>query len=118
VPESNLEIAMERVNAHSPHTLNARIHALDVIRLPTRMVAIPSAKGAAQIAEEPDPLYWTAYDLHMIERDARAMRRARVYTMITTYGARLSQVIANGARALWKNPRQPSVSVTCDRADA
>ena len=108
---------MERVSAHMPHMLNARIDALDVAWSPTRM-AISSAEGLPRIAEKPDPAYWTAYDFHMIERDARAMRRARVYSMIATYGARLSQFIANGTRALWKNPRQPSVSVTCDRSDA
>ena len=118
MPESNLEIAMETVNAHITHVLNARIPALDVICAPPRMAAIPSTEGAPEIAEKPDPLYWTAYDLHMIERDARAERRARLYSMIAAYGARLSQLIANGARALWKNRRQPSVSITCDRADA
>jgi hypothetical protein len=98
------------VNAHMPHMLNSRNLDLDVECLPTR-VTHPSSEDAAPIGEGPDPVYWTAYDLHMIERDARAMRRARVYSMIATYGARLSQLIANGTRALWKNRRQPSVSV-------
>jgi hypothetical protein len=105
------------VNAHMPHMLNARNHGSDVARVPTRM-ALPSADGAARIGEEPDPAYWTAYDFHMIERDARAMRRARMYSMIATYGVRLSQLIANSTRALWKRRRQPSVSVACNRADA
>jgi hypothetical protein len=111
-----LEIEMGIVNAHMPHMLNVRNLDLDVECLLTR-VARPSSEGAARIGEEPDPVYWTAYDLHMIERDTRAMRRARVYSMIATYGARLSQLIQNGTRALWKNRRQPSVSVSCDRAD-
>jgi hypothetical protein len=104
------------VNAHMPHMLNARNLDLDVECLPTR-VTHPSAEGATRIGEEPDPLYWTAYDFHMVERDARAMRRARVYSMIATYGVRLSQLIVNSTRALWKNRRRPSVSVGCDRAD-
>ena len=106
------------VNAHMPpHMLNARNLDLDVECLPTR-VTHPSSDGAARIGEEPDPVYWTAYDLHMIERDARAMRRARMYSTIATYGVRLSQLIANSARALWKKLRQPFVSVACDRAEA
>ena len=76
---------MRIVNAHMPHMLNAWSHGSEVVRVPTRM-ALSSAEGAARIDEEPDPVYWTAYDLHMIERDVRAKRRARVYSMIATYG--------------------------------
>ena len=101
---SNLEIKMGIVNAHMPHMLNARNLGLDVECMPNR-VTHPSSEGAARIGEEPDPAYWTAYDLHMIERDARAMRRAYMYSMIATYGVRLSQLIANSIRALWKKRR-------------
>ncbi len=104
------------VNAQMSHLLNAWKHGSDVQRVPTRM-ALPSADGAARSGEQPDPAYWTAYDFHMIERDARAMRRARMYSMIATHGIRLSQLIANGARVLSRKHRQPSVSVTSDRAD-
>jgi len=44
-------------------------------------------------SEAPDPTYWTAYDLHMIEREARAMRRAHVYSMIAALWKRLRQRI-------------------------
>ena len=43
--------------------------------------------------EAPDPMYWTAYDYHMIQRDARALRRAYVYSMMATLWKRLSQHI-------------------------
>ena len=43
--------------------------------------------------EAPDPRYWTAYDLHMIERDARAMRRAHVYSTIAALWDRLRRRI-------------------------
>jgi hypothetical protein len=105
------------INAHMPHLLNGRNHGSDVARVPIPM-DLPSAEGVARMGEEPDPAYWTAYDFHMIERDARAMRRARMYSTIATYGVRLSQLIANSARALWTKRRQPSVSVACDRAEA
>ena len=44
-------------------------------------------------SEGADPRYWTAYDLHMIERDARAMRRAHVYSMIAALCDRLRRRI-------------------------
>jgi hypothetical protein len=43
--------------------------------------------------EAPDPMYWTAYDYHMIQRDARVLRRAYVYSMMATLWKRLSQHI-------------------------
>jgi len=33
-------------------------------------------------ADAPDPRYWTAYDHFMLEREARARRRAYVYGLI------------------------------------
>ena len=98
------------VNAQMSHLLNACNHGSDVLRVPTRM-ALPSADGVARSGEEPDPAYWTAYDFHMVERDARALRRARMYSVIATCGVRLSQLIANSARVLSRKRRQPSASV-------
>jgi hypothetical protein len=43
--------------------------------------------------EAPDPRYWTAYDIHMIERDARAMRRAHVYSMLAALWGRVRRRI-------------------------
>jgi hypothetical protein len=36
-------------------------------------------------ADGADPAYWTAYDYHMMERDARAMQRAHVYTAVARF---------------------------------
>jgi len=33
-------------------------------------------------AERPDPSFWTAYDHFMIEREARALRRAYTWSLI------------------------------------
>ena len=33
-------------------------------------------------AERADPSYWTAYDRYMIERDARELRRAYMWSLI------------------------------------
>ena len=69
------------------------------------------ATGPARIPiEAPDPVYWTAYDYYMIEREARALRREHLYTMIATHGTRLWLFIANGAPALVKRPGRPAVS--------
>lgn len=47
------------------------------------------AKGPAalfpresDVGDSPDPSYWTAYDHYMIEREARAMRRVYVWTLL------------------------------------
>ena len=42
----------------------------------------------------PDSAYWTAYDHYMIEREARAHRRAYVYSKVTTLVRRLRQTIS------------------------
>ena len=33
-------------------------------------------------ADVPDPSYWTSYDHFMVEREARALRRAELYALI------------------------------------
>jgi hypothetical protein len=35
----------------------------------------------SRAGEAPDPRYWTAYDIYMIELEARQMRRAAIYAM-------------------------------------
>lgn len=37
---------------------------------------------ALSLADRPDMSYWTAYDHFMIEREARAMRRAFVWSLV------------------------------------
>lgn len=56
-------------------------------------IATDELKLARCKDEAPDPTYWTAYDLYMIEREARAMRRAYVYSMVATLWKRLRQRI-------------------------
>ena len=41
----------------------------------------------------PDSAYWTAYDHYMIEREARAYRRAYVYSTLATFVRQLRQSI-------------------------
>jgi hypothetical protein len=44
--------------------------------------------------EAPDSRYWTTYDHYMIEREARAMRRAFVYRLIANAWGRLRERLA------------------------
>ena len=53
--------------------------------------------GAERNGTGPDRAYWTAYDYHMIEREARAVRRAHVYAAIarlalTLYGVAVTAI--------------------------
>jgi len=41
----------------------------------------------------PDSAFWTAYDHYMIEREAKAYRRAYVYSTLATFVRRLRQSI-------------------------
>ena len=43
----------------------------------------------------PDSAYWTPYDHYMIERKARADRRAYVYSKVSTLVRRLRQSISS-----------------------
>ncbi len=79
------------VDARALHLLSARergwnAHITCWLRLPDDI-----ADMLPHTSEAPDPAYWTAYDYHMIESDARAMRRAHVYSMIAVRGNRLWQ---------------------------
>ena len=91
---TNLEINMGLSVTDTPYLLTARdrgppsasqsLHR----HTATDELELPRCKD-----EAPDPTYWTAYDLHMIEREARAMRRAHVYSMIAALWKRLRQRI-------------------------
>ena len=39
------------------------------------------APSSGHPADAPDTSYWTAYDHFMVEREARAMRRAELYAL-------------------------------------
>ena len=56
---------------------------------------------AARIAsgEQPDPSYWTAYDHYMIEREARAMRRAYTWSLLVRGWHVLARALASVRRA-------------------
>jgi hypothetical protein len=45
--------------------------------------------------DRPDPAYWTAYDFHMVEREARAARRAHAYSIVAACSKRLRQSIVD-----------------------
>ena len=52
---------------------------------PVRRDASPPAALLVQAggaSDFPDQSYWTAYDHYMVEREARAMRRVHVWTLL------------------------------------
>jgi len=57
--------------------------------------ANPREKGWTTTNGLPASAYWTAYDHYMIERDARAYRRAYVYSTLATFVRHLRQSILN-----------------------
>jgi hypothetical protein len=63
-------------------------------------IASPSTRPYPAVprdaADDPDPSYWTAYDHFMVEREARALRRAY------TWG-----LLARAWRALLRRPGRP-----------
>ena len=56
--------------------------------------ASPREQAATTAGGLPDSAYWTAYDHYMIERKARADRRAHVYSKLATLVRRLRQSIS------------------------
>ena len=74
-----------------------KLHAPSTQDSATLRRSRPLLSGDTSLApcdnEAPDPRYWTAYDLHMIERDARAMRRTHVYATIAGQWDRLRRRI-------------------------
>jgi len=57
--------------------------------------ACPRENGSTTTSGLPASAYWTAYDHYMIEREARAYRRAYVRSMVATFATRLRQSIVN-----------------------
>lgn len=57
--------------------------------------AIPQENRSPTTSGLPASAYWTAYDHYMIEREARAYRRAYVWSFVATFARRLRQSIAN-----------------------
>jgi len=91
--QSNEEIVMI-LDAHPLYLLRARERGRP--KVPWPLVGQRSDDGArvsTYTSETPDPAYWTPYDYHMMERDARARRRAHIYSMTATLGSRLWQLV-------------------------
>lgn len=57
--------------------------------------ASPREQGSMTTSGLPDSAYWTAYDHYMIEREARAYRRAYVCSTLATFVRQLRQSILN-----------------------
>ena len=55
----------------------------------------PRENGSTTTSGLPASAYWTAYDHYMIEREARACRRAYVRSMVATFARRLQHSIVN-----------------------
>ena len=54
--------------------------------------------GSTTTSGLPDSAYWTAYDHYMIEREARAYRRAYVYATLAKFMRHLRQSISSFSR--------------------
>ena len=52
-------------------------------------------RGSTTTSGLPDSSYWTAYDHYMIEREARAYRRAYVCSTLATFVKHLRPAILN-----------------------
>ena len=83
------------LNVHPLHSLRTREHGS--IKVPSPLVGQRCDNGGTKFSactgETPDPAYWIPYDYYMIERDARARRRAHIYSIIATWGNRLRRRI-------------------------
>jgi hypothetical protein len=61
------------------------------------VAASPQGSQRAEIAqypqyrndEAPDPSFWTPYDYFILEREARAARRALILSIVVNWGRRL-----------------------------
>jgi hypothetical protein len=91
IQEINMEseINTESIAADTPHGLSARDRGAPGKFRSLRPHIVGGEAKLPLGDEAPDPRYWTAYDIHMIERDARAMRRAQVYSMLAALWGRL-----------------------------
>ena len=88
------EIDMRLSAADTPYLLNAPDRgALGRSQSLHRHKATGEQNVARRKSEAPDPTYWTGYDLYMIEREARSMRRAYIYSTVATLWKRLRQRI-------------------------
>ena len=67
---------------------------------------LETAAARSADAEHPDPSYWTAYDHFMIEREARAMRRAYALALLSRGWRALVARFAGARRGGGHRPAQ------------
>ncbi len=81
---------MEFVANDSSYLLAPRRHSPGAVRSASpRRVAGDAELPLLRAPEAPDTAYWTAYDYYMAERDARARRRAHLYSLVAGFAQRL-----------------------------
>jgi hypothetical protein len=74
------------------------MHAVDLVGVWTRRADSAPSPGptaqtntfaAASMNEAADRRFWTSYDYAMVERDARAMRRAHIRSIVAAFAGKL-----------------------------
>jgi hypothetical protein len=84
------EITMEFIATDSSYLLTPRSRSPGTVRsASSRRVAGDAELSARRASEAPDTAYWTAYDYYMAEREARAGRRAHLYSLAVGFAQRL-----------------------------
>ena len=76
------------------------------------MPSVDSRAVHTASAEQPDRSYWTAYDHFMVEREARAMRRAYTWSLLVRGWHGLARAFAGVRRAGGHRRAQPLSSRT------
>jgi hypothetical protein len=88
-------------DVHTPQLFGARDRDSNILPFPLPCQIADRKANLLPCADEvPDPAYWTPYDYHMMERDARAERRAYVYAIIAAWSDRLWQRVFRSAAAV------------------
>ena len=86
---------MDVIVSHTPLQLAARARISAERSSSPDYSASPREEGSTTTSGLPDSAYWTAYDHYMIEREARADRRAYVRFTLATFVRQLRQSILN-----------------------
>ena len=81
---------MEWITTNAAHGPGNQVSASK--RDPRHLQSIDFSKSDGEPA---DPAFWTAYDFHMIEREARAARRAHAYAIVVACLKRLRERIGD-----------------------
>jgi hypothetical protein len=84
------EVTMEFVVTDSSYLLAPRRHGPGTARSASfRRVAGDAELSPLRASQAPDTAYWIAYDYYMAEREARARRRAHLYSLVAGFARRL-----------------------------